>query len=311
MCKISIIVPVYNINQYLSECVDSIRNQTMKDIEIVLVDDGSTDGSSEICDQYASADSRIRVLHKTNEGLSAARNDGIKMARADYIMFADGDDWVDPCFCELPYQAAMEHDVEVVCFRYNIVLKNGKRIKSNPQGKGVIPEGDILALKQIESTAWSKLFKKKLFDNTFFPIGRAYEDIATIHRLLHSANGIYLLDQHLYYYRFFRPDSISETTTQKNMEDHFWALSSRFKDFEDWGIDMSDERYMMALNHLIKYGRKTTLSNHWLATLCKDDHLPVSMTWKQKAALSLYHINPFAFDIACTLTGRRKTIIRH
>ena len=98
MCNVSVIIPVYNVRQYLPTCLASLQNQTMKEIEIILVDDGSTDGSAEICDQYATYDPRFHVIHKENEGLSAARNDGLQMARADYVMFVDSDDWWSPVF---------------------------------------------------------------------------------------------------------------------------------------------------------------------------------------------------------------------
>ena len=103
MSKISIIVPVYNVEPYLPKCIDSLISQTMEEIEIILVDDGSTDRSGKICDAYAEADDRIRVIHTQNHGLSCARNEGIDASTATYIMFVDGDDWVERRFCEIPY----------------------------------------------------------------------------------------------------------------------------------------------------------------------------------------------------------------
>ena len=109
MPKVSVIVPIYKVKPFLRQCIDSIINQTLKDIEIILVDDGSVDGEAEICDEYAIHDKRIKVIHKNNEGLSAARNDGLDQATAPYIMFVDSDDWVEPEFCELPYTAGEKH----------------------------------------------------------------------------------------------------------------------------------------------------------------------------------------------------------
>lgn len=303
MCKVSVIVPVYNIKQYLPKCIDSIRNQTMKDIEIILVDDGSTDGSAEMCDQYTSEDPRIRVLHKENEGLSAARNDGIQMARADYIMFVDGDDWVEPGFCELPYQAAIEHNVEVVCFRYTTILDNGKRDESNPQEDCFLAKSDIPILQRLE--AWSKLYHRKLFEDILFPVRRVYEDIATTHRLLQSANGIYIINQILYYYRKHRLNSITETAAPQYIRDHSWALFSRLQDFDNWGVDVSRERISAALMLLIKYGRKTDLSSYWDAILCEGKNLPQNATWKQKAVFRLYHVSPLLFDLLCIVSKKR------
>lgn len=303
MCKVSVIVPVYNVKQYLPKCIDSIRNQTMKDIEIILIDDGSTDGSAEICYQYASEDPRIRVLHKENEGLSAARNDGIQMAQADYIIFVDGDDWVEPGFCELPYQAAIEHNVEVVCFQYTTILKSGKRVECNPQEDCFLAKGDIPILQRVE--AWSKLYHKKLFNDILFPIGQVYEDIATTHRLLHSANGIYLMNQPLYNYRIDRGGSITETAKPHYIRDHSNALFSRLQDFENWGVDVRNERVDAALNLLTKYGRNTELSNCWITILNESSHLSQNSTWKQNAIFRIYHISPLLFDIICILSRRR------
>ena len=303
MCKVSVIVPVYNIKQYLPKCIDSIRDQTMKYIEIISVDDGSTDGSAEMCDQYASKDLRIRVLHKENEGLSAARNDGIQMARADCIMFVDGDDWVEPDFCELPYQAAIDHNVEVVCFQYATIFKSGKRSESNPQIEGYIERDTIPPFEQV--SAWSKLYHRKLFNDILFPVGRVYEDIATTHRLLHSANGIYVLNQALYNYRKYRPNSITGSATPKFNRDHSWALFSRLQDYESWGMNVSRERTNAALDLLTKYGRKTELSSCWIAILNENRHLPKHSTWKQKMILRIYRVSPLLFDIICIVSIKR------
>lgn len=306
MCKVSIIVPIYNIKQYLPRCIDSIRNQTMGDIEIILVDDGSSDGSSELCDQYASADPRIRVLHKENEGLSAARNDGIQMARADYIMFVDGDDWVEPKFCELPYRAAIENNVEIVIFLHISVLTNGKKIKHASQGEGLLAKGDISALKQIRVNAWGKLYHKKLFNTIHYPVGHVYEDVATTHRVLYSADGIYSLNQHLYNYSTNRPGSITETADSETLRDLLWALSLRHQDFGDWGVDTSDELCNVALNCLIKYGRKTDLSSHWAEMLSQDKHLTKDASWKKNVVFSIYRFCPLLFDLVCIIFKRRK-----
>lgn len=306
MCKVSVIVPIYNIKQYLPRCIDSIRNQTMEDIEIILVDDGSSDGSSELCDQYASADPRIRVLHKENEGLSAARNDGIQMALADYIMFVDGDDCVEPEFCELPYRAAIEYKAEIVTFQFISVSPNGKKVKSNSQREGLLAKGDISALKQIGVTAWSKLYHKKLFNMIHYPVGHVYEDVATTHRILYSADNIYILDRHLYNYYSNRPGSIKETADLENLRDLLWALSLRYQDFENWGVDIGDEICDAALACLIKYGRKTALSDQWDAILRQKKCLPKDASWKQNVVLSIYKLFPPLFDVVCILFKRRK-----
>ena len=129
--KVSIIVPVFNLQDYLGRCLDSILAQTMNETEILIIDDGSTDDSGKIADQYAEKDSRITVIHKRNGGLSEARNTGVDAASADYIMFVDSDDWVDPLFCEMPYQAAIRNDADLVYFMHNCIDQKGKVKKSS------------------------------------------------------------------------------------------------------------------------------------------------------------------------------------
>ena len=129
MSEISIIVPIYNVSQYLKECLDSLLAQTFKDIEIILVDDGSTDNSGKIADEYAMIDNRIRVIHQTNQGLSAARNNGINISTSPYVMFVDSDDFVDQHYCEIPYKIIKENNADVVCFEFDHYLEEPRPIK--------------------------------------------------------------------------------------------------------------------------------------------------------------------------------------
>ena len=117
MCKVSIIIPVYNIpEQNLRKCIESVINQTLEEIEIILVDDGSTDSSGIICDEYATIDNRVKVIHKLNCGLSAARNTGFENAKGEWITFLDSDDWIEPHTCEETYKLGIENDVDIVIF---------------------------------------------------------------------------------------------------------------------------------------------------------------------------------------------------
>ena len=128
MPKVSVIIPVYNVESYLRKCVDSIIGQTLINIEIILVDDGSTDRSGSICDEYRRQDGRIQVIHKANGGLSSARNVGIDAASAPYIMFLDSDDWAEPGFCEIPYDAAVDTNSDLVIFQ-TCYVKDGKQVE--------------------------------------------------------------------------------------------------------------------------------------------------------------------------------------
>ena len=126
MPKVSIVVPIYNVEKYLEQCIDSIINQTLKEIEIILVDDGSPDNCPQICDDYVKKDSRIKVVHKTNGGLSSARNAGIEIATGDYIGFVDSDDYIELDMYEKMYNIAIENNVDFVMSDYYSVSNEGK-----------------------------------------------------------------------------------------------------------------------------------------------------------------------------------------
>ena len=131
MMRVSIVVPIYNVEQYLAECVDSLIIQTYGKIEIILVDDGSTDNSGKIADEYGMKDLRIKVIHKKNGGLSDARNAGIVVARGEYIMFVDSDDYVDSRFVETALSAAQDHSADIVSFKFTAVYEDGSAKESS------------------------------------------------------------------------------------------------------------------------------------------------------------------------------------
>lgn len=157
---ISVIVPIYNVEKYINKCLDSLILQSFPDVEFILVDDGSTDSSGEIAESYD--DKRFRVFHTHNCGLSGARNFGISQSRGEWLMFVDADDWVAPKFCNIPYQAALENDADLVIFQAYEVreITHWKSRKTLPLEGIVDPE---TATKYGETTAWNKLYKRELF----------------------------------------------------------------------------------------------------------------------------------------------------
>ncbi len=210
---VSIIVPIYNVEEYLQRCLDSIINQTYKTIEIILVDDGSPDKCGEMCDEFAKQDSRIIVIHKENGGLSSARNAGLDIAKGDYVMFVDSDDYVEPQFCEIPLKLALEKNVEIVSFGYNKVFEAGHRLCRKTNNPRIInsSEGirEIIEKKDIIfSFAVNKIYDKTLFSHIRYPYGKIYEDQATTYLLFHEAKEIYVSDSVLYNY-VYRNSSIS------------------------------------------------------------------------------------------------------
>ena len=214
MKLLSVIVPVYNVEPYLKQCIESIIHQTYTYLEIILVDDGSTDNSGTICDTYASQDSRIKVIHQHNGGLSAARNRGIDEATGDYIAFVDSDDFLDLTMYSVLVDALEQHQLDIIecnAFRY----KSENNIKSyKNDGELVIYNHDEalkLSLCDGFTAAWNKLYKRSVIDTVRFPIGRKFEDSATSYLIMHNAQKIGHIDTCLYYYRL-NPNSITQTS---------------------------------------------------------------------------------------------------
>lgn len=204
MAKISVIVPVYNVEKYLNRCVDSILNQTMQDLEIILVDDGSTDSSGMICEDYKEKDARIKVIHKKNGGLSDARNVGEKNATADYVIFLDSDDYIHQEMLETLYVPIKEQGVEVsVCGVFNVYnekeipqySKLEKFVCTGSEAFGLILEGN-----KIPGTICNKMIKKELADKICFPVGRLYEDVFYTLKLMPLVKQVHVTTKPMYYY---------------------------------------------------------------------------------------------------------------
>lgn len=215
-CKmpiISVIVPVYNVEQYLSQCIDSLLTQTLEDIEIILVDDGSTDACPQICDAYALRDTRIKVIHKVNGGLSDARNWGIERAQGEYIAFLDSDDWVKPDFYEYLYNLIQRKNADIAQCDYIKVYDNTTKIDFDEAIKESTHTGVealyLLCGEEYIKTVvvWNKLYKRKLFDKIRFPKGKIHEDEFVTYKVLHKASKFVNSNIPMVYYRQ-RPDSI-------------------------------------------------------------------------------------------------------
>lgn len=211
---ISVIVPVYNVEKYLSRCVDSILNQTYSDLEVILVDDGSKDASGSICDAYAAKDSRIRVIHKENGGLSSARNAGIDAATGAYLAFVDSDDWIEPETYSWLLEQLHRHKVKMVCAgRYDVDGDTGeKTIGLCPEREEVISgeemAGRIFTWDHCDTSACDKLFLRSLFENDRFPLGVVCEDLPVIYKIALEAGQVALCPKPIYNY-FHRSGSIS------------------------------------------------------------------------------------------------------
>ncbi len=228
---ISIIIPVYKVEVYLKKCIESVINQSYQNLQIILVDDGSPDNCGNICDEYCAKDSRIEVIHKSNGGLSDARNVGISKAKGEYIGFVDSDDYIEKSMFSDLYNLLIEHDADVsICNFY--VVENGELILKN-KNTGIKEYDKIRILeevlldKNIQSYAWNKLYKKSLFDNVKYPLGKKYEDIGTTFYLLEKCNKVVISGKPEYYY-VVRKDSIVNNNSENTVIDYIDLIIQRY-----------------------------------------------------------------------------------
>lgn len=203
---ISVIVPCYNVEQYLPKCVDSILNQTYTNLEIFLVDDGSPDKSGEICDEYAKRDKRIKVIHKENGGLSDARNVAIDVAMGEYIVFVDSDDYCTLDYVETLYNLVSENDAQMGATWHKCFDEGTVPMADTHEGKALKVFSAEEALrsmfyqKDFDTAAWAKIYHRSLFDGIRYPKGWLFEDLPTTYRLMAKCNRVAFTNYMSYYY---------------------------------------------------------------------------------------------------------------
>lgn len=228
---ISVIVPVYNMEQYLERCVQSLCKQTYSELEIILVDDGSTDASPQMCDEYAREDERIKVIHKENGGLSDARNAGLAIATGAYIGFVDSDDWIEADMYEKMYYACVEQQAPLAICRYAQIYQD-RIVRAGNQRMTVFSKEELLRVYicghddyVIYNSVWSKLFRRDLVDQMLFPVGRNSEDIMYTTKAFCKADKAVYIDACFYNYMLDRQDSIMNVKAEERMfrdEIPFW-----------------------------------------------------------------------------------------
>ena len=222
MKLVSIIVPVYNVELYIRECIDSLICQTYKNIEIIIVDDGSTDSSKTICDEFAKKDDRVIVLHKDNGGLSDARNFGMKYAKGDYISFVDSDDFVDNKFISFLMEKMIKFNANIsACSFVDYYSDNHKVLKCKKNIEKYYSKEEAFKYLNIEGyfsdSVCNKLFRRDLFEEIKFPVSKKYEDRRTIYKLIEKSENICYSSTPLYYYRQREKSIIHETSNDAEL----------------------------------------------------------------------------------------------
>lgn len=235
---ISVIVPVYKTEKYIKQCVDSILNQTYKNLEIILVDDGSPDSCPEICDEYAKQDDRVVVIHQNNTGLSGARNSALDICKGDYISFVDSDDWIETNAYEVLADKLATNCVDVVCFTAN-VIKDGKKIESRfryfPDGtlKTANEMVELALADEVGGQVWSRIYSRKCWETVRFPEKRLYEDLAiSFMPFLLIDKDVLFIDEPIYNYRMNEYGISLSVNPEKNFH-----IFLGFKDHYDFAMN--------------------------------------------------------------------------
>jgi glycosyltransferase involved in cell wall biosynthesis len=254
---VSVIVPVYNVEKYIHKCIESLLGQTYKAIEIILVDDGSKDGSGAICDEYASKDSRVKVIHKENGGLSSARNSALEIAQGKYLSFVDSDDYVDVQMYEKMVRACEEYDAGItICNHYvdddgvysveNSYLDTVKVYESE-QALRLLIEDDY-----IRNYFCDKLFRADLLEGIRFPLKRNYEDVARMYLLFEKSERICQIPDFMYYY-VRHEGSITGHTSDSQWHKNCGGLLLSQKERFEYFFAKNQKMATLCLGNMLKY----------------------------------------------------------
>ena len=268
---ISVIVPVYNVEKYLNRCVDSIINQTYKNLEIILVDDGSPDNCGKICDEYAKKDKRIKVIHKENGGQSDARNKGIEIAKGKYVGFVDSDDWIDKNMYEILYKNITKYNCDLSTCNFIRTYQKNSREGNNEENIFEIYTQDEyikkffkIGTQECVYYPWNKLYKKKLLERNQYPVGLTSEDVEGTFKYLLKCKQIVTTKVIAYNYFYNNESTTKSKFSNKDLElltiwDNVVLLAKDFgkKDYIDWAI-LNRERINMTI--LYRMAKQLTLS---------------------------------------------------
>lgn len=249
MAKISIIVPVYNSVEYIERCLDSINNQTYQNYEVILVDDGSDDGSGQICDEYAFKNNRIRVIHQDNKGQANARNVGLDNIDGDYVAFVDSDDWLDENAYNIVNSIIEEQAPDIVCFDVAMTNENGDKIYhnvNNKELKQMLPRDMVEMIirdEGVRSYPVNKICRREMFGQLRFPEGQVFEDVDIIYQPFFEAEKVCYLKQDLYFYRLRKSSTTHERDVSKIVRNLIYIYNAKKKRaalVEQHFLDMSE-----------------------------------------------------------------------
>lgn len=325
---LSIVVPIYKVEPHLPTCIDSLLAQTYQNLEIILVEDGSPDGCSAICDAYAAKDSRIRVIHKKNGGVSSARNAGLAAVTGDLIGFVDGDDFIEPDMYERLYDHMVaDPRLDVAYCAATRFPAQEQLLHMNYYPTGTVITGRKMAermlLDEICSHMWLGLFKRFCWEGIHFPEGRTYEDLSMTYRAFLNVRNVGFLTEPLYHYRM-NDTSITQTAKPKKSYDIFMAFKDHYHGALEQFPELADKCCVKAAHYAASLyfhycagkveelafavpDARGFLNEHKQEIKRAWDILPRS----RKMAIQIYYLSPLLFRVGARLlhvTGLQKKI---
>lgn len=305
---ISIIVPVYNVEEYLQRCIDSILNQSFKNFELILVNDGSTDNSLKICKEYLLNDPRVKIINKENGGLSSARNAGINIAKGRYIGFVDSDDWINKEMYKILYELCEKNNSDIAECRYTVTTGNEMNLDNSSNLITILNNEEAIKSLYTNTSygsvvSWNKLYRCELFKDIKFPEGKLNEDQFTTYKLYYKSNKIVSIDKVLYYY-FQSTKSIMRSEFTLKKLDAIEAIESSHKFFEENNLyDLvlwNDTLYSFVLiKYFIILLRNEQFDNKYRNSILekfrgrfwlfiKNEHISI----REKLLLMLFYVSP-------------------
>lgn len=263
MCEISVVIPVYNGEIYIERCLKSVTNQTFRNFEIIVVDDGSFDHTNQICREYQKQESRMKLITQENQGLSGARNTGLRHANGNFLFFLDSDDWISDCMFEHMLCVMKEKEADIVACGIQSFDNQGKKRDFTrndtfvSSGKDAVKE--MIIDNTICSVAWNKLYKRELWDGIIFPLKRKHEDEFTIYQILYRAKKVAYYGDLEYHY-FLNENGIMGHLAADHSYDKLDALLERTKWLEakeEFSLaELSLQEYMYYIRYLYRIFRK-------------------------------------------------------
>ena len=312
---ISIIVPVYNVEAYLTRCVESILAQTYTDWELILVDDSSPDRCPKMCDAYAAEDKRIKVIHKANGGLSDARNHGLDAATGEYILFVDSDDYIHPNMLQAMSQLATEKNADIVQCSYIRGTENSFPTIKESTKHYTFDNKSIFASTRQQTILWAKLYRRNLWNNLRMPVGKIHEDDFTTWRLYCNSQIIVVIDTPYYYY-YKNPQGIMACEDRRFSPVLVEAYEERITYFDERNevtlAVLSRWRFSMPLMYIYLRGNITREERHNIRHLLHENIKTFvrchQVPWTHRMVFFLINLSPQLYRSLSELLGMAHTI---